>query len=64
MRLLKIVAIPAAISLLLTPADASEAKVRSKILGKIQKGTTLAQAQANSAQIEAVQCQDCDTGCH
>lgn len=61
MRLLKIVAIPAAISLLLTPADATEAKARSKILGKIQKNV-LAQGKAAIAQAE--QCIDCDTACH
>lgn len=44
MRLLKIVAVPAAIALLMAPASATEASVRSKILGKIQK-SNLAQAQ-------------------
>ena len=37
MRLLRIVAVPAAIALLLTPTDASDSHVRSKILGKIAK---------------------------
>lgn len=41
MRLLKIVAVPAAVALLLTPTNATEAeaRVRSKILGKIQKAS-------------------------
>lgn len=59
MRLLKIVAIPAAIALLMTPADASEASVRSKILGKIQKANT-----ALAQKTESVECVDCDTPCH
>lgn len=69
MRLLKIVAIPAAISLLLTPTDATEAKARSKILGKIQKNA-LAQAtqKSNLAQTmggNATTCTKCtDSPCH
>lgn len=35
MRLLKIVAVPAAVALLLNPANAIEERARSKILGKI-----------------------------
>ena len=37
MRLLKIVALPAAVALLMTPTDAADARVRSKILGNIKK---------------------------
>jgi hypothetical protein len=59
MRLLKIVAIPAAISLLLTPADATEAKARSKILGKIQKNMT----NKSLAQASAAEADKCDGEC-
>ena len=70
MRLLKIVAVPAAVALLLTPTDAADARVRSKILGKInkstlgsaQKGQTLAQTQSKA--VSGDQCVDCDTPCH
>ena len=64
MRLLKIVAVPAAIALLLTPTDAAEARVRSKILGNIQK-SNLSQAQKGTtlAQAETTKC-PCGTPCH
>ena len=70
MRLLKIVAVPAAVALLLTPTDAAEARVRSKILGNIkkstlsqaQKGQTL--AQASTKRLVSEDCVDCETPCH
>ena len=70
MRLLKIVALPAVVALLMTPADAAEARVRSKILGNIVK-STLSQAQKGQALAQVAaertlgdQCVDCDTPCH
>lgn len=71
MRLLKIVAVPAAVALLLSPANAADAATRSKILGKIQKAG-LAQAQKGKVLAQAseeryigaeAECyEDCDTG--
>lgn len=70
MRLLKIVAVPAAISLLLSPAEGANAQARSKILGKIQKNT-LAQTKVTKgsgkdhvAEDRLDLCVDCDTPCH
>lgn len=53
MRLLKIVAVPAAVALLLTTTNASEAeaRVRSKILGNIQRNT-LSQTQKEATLVQ------------
>ena len=63
MRLLKIVAVPAVISLLLAPSGATEAKARSKILGKIQKNV-LAQGKSTVAHSADDQCVGDCPPCH